>query len=98
MAKQMDDIQLEQDDLKLAAGDFLIMDGAAEHQRQLLLNNKGDFKESPTVCVGAFTYIEEEQIGTLLRAIKTEFARDGMTSISLSISQTGVINSDATYQ
>ncbi len=99
MAKLMIDIQLgEDEDLSILAGDFQVAESTAQHQQQLLLNTKGDFKESPTVCVGVFTYLNDERFQGLMRAINVEFSRDGMEVHEVSLSKQGDIVSDAVYK
>lgn len=99
MATEMMDILLSEDfDLKIALGDFSAGESTAQHQQQLILNNKGDFKQNPTTCVGVVDYLDDEHFFELVRAISVEFSRDGMDVKSITISPGGVINSDAYYQ
>ena len=98
MATQMIDIGLDDNyDLLLIAGDFTVTESTAQHQQQLILNNKGDFKQNPTICVGVFDYLDDEYFQDLIRAISVEFTRDGMDVKSVQLSPAGVINSDAFY-
>jgi hypothetical protein len=79
MARQLMDISLtEHKTLLIRNGDFVITESTGEHQTQLILNNKGDFKQSPTVCVGANTYIDDEGPANIIRAITQQFMQDGM--------------------
>lgn len=91
------DIQLNNSDIDLSQGDIQIASSTAAHQQQLLLCNKGEYKEQPTVGVGALLYWDDEDYGGLIRAIHTEFTRDGMTVNNVSLSANGVINCDASY-
>ncbi len=98
MARQMIDIGLDDnEDLDIQNGDFTAVESTAQHQRQLILNNKGDFKQNPTVCVGAFEYFDDEHLQDLIRAVSIEFSRDGMDVQSVKISQQGVLQSEAYY-
>lgn len=98
MAQLMYDFTLEDnEDIDLSTGDFSLRESTPQHQRQLLLNNKGDFKENPTVCVAALSYIDDENFSGLMRAVNIEFSRDGMEVRDLSLSPDGIINSNATY-
>ena len=98
MAKEMIDIGLDAgEDLSVVGGDFMYVESTAQHQRQLVLNNKGDFKQNPTIGVGAFDYINDENYQELMRAISIEFTRDGMDVQSVVLSPTGIVNSDAIY-
>jgi hypothetical protein len=98
MAKQMTDIGLDDsEELTIISGDFIVAESTAQHQQQLLLNTKGDFKENPTVCVGALGYMDDEHFQGLIRAVNIEFTRDGMEVAEVTISPEGVIKSDAVY-
>jgi len=99
MAKQMLDIGLDDnEDLYLVAGDFPVTESTEQHQRQLLLNNKGDYKENPTVCVGAFSYLDDENYWGLIRAVNVEFSRDGMDVQDVALTPEGIIKSNSVYQ
>ena len=98
MATQMIDIGLDaNEDVLIINGDFVPEEGTAQHQRQLILNNKGDFKQNPAICVGVADYMDDENFRNLTRAISIEFTRDGMDVKSVALSKSGVINSDAFY-
>jgi len=101
MAKLMNDISLIEsgvgEDLAVVAGDFAIVESTAMHQRQLILDSKGDFKQNPTIGVGAFGYIDDEGPNDLIRAISVEFARDGMDVASVGLLPSGNIQTDAFY-
>jgi hypothetical protein len=99
MAKQMGDIGLdENEDVTITLGDFSLEESTAQHQQQLMLNTKGDFKENPTVCVGALGYLDDENFRGLMRAINIEFSRDGMDVADVAILPDGTIKSDAIYK
>ena len=98
MAKQMIDIGLDSlEDLTFVGGDFAMPESTSRHQQELILNNYGDFKQNPTICVGAFDYMDDEHFQNLIRAISIAFSKDGMDVKSLALSSSGVINSDAYY-
>ncbi|NDC42216.1 MAG: hypothetical protein EBZ77_11825 [Chitinophagia bacterium] len=98
MANSMTDIILDiSNDLELASGDWLSMPATAQHQRLLLLCNKGDFKQHPTIGVGVFTYFDDEQFQQLIRAVSIEFTRDGMQVDSIYLDADGVLRSEASY-
>jgi hypothetical protein len=99
MAKQMFDISLGDDEQPdIQAGDFVIAESTAQHQRQLILNNKGDFKQNPTIGVGAFDYFDDEHKQDLIRAISVEFSKDGMDVQSIKLGKDGVLQSDSFYK
>lgn len=95
----MTDIILnELEDLKIQNGDFVIAESTAQHQRQLLLSNKGDYKQNPTIGVGAFSYFDDEHMHDLVRAVSMEFARDGMDVRQVQLHKQGVLQSIAFYK
>ena len=85
------------DDVSIINGDFVTAESTYQHQRQLLLNDKGAFKENPTICVGAFGYLDNEGVATLSRDAGKEFVRDGMKVNNIQISQPGKLDIDAYY-
>ena len=90
MAKQMMDIKLSDSyDLDVSGGDFTGVESTARHQQQLILNNKGDFKQNPTICVGAVEYFDDEHFQELIRAVSIEFTRDGMDVKNVRLSPRG---------
>ena len=99
MAIQMMDVCLDDaEDLDITSNDIAVVESTAQHQRQLILNNKGDFKENPTLCVGAFNYLDDENFGDLIREISIEFTKDGMDVQSIKVGGDGKIVSDAYYR
>lgn len=94
----MIDIELDAtEDLAIANGDFVVVESTAQHQRQLILNNKGDFKQNPTLGVGALNYMDDENFQQLIRAISVEFARDGMDVKRVILAKDGIVKSEAYY-
>lgn len=99
MAKLMIDIKMDGDsDLDFGGGDLNFGESTAAHQEDLILCGKGDFKETPTVGVDAFSYLDGEGFNDLMNEISGQFAGDGMTVVSLKLGTDGVIKSDAYYK
>ena len=99
MARQMMDIALDtNNDLAIVDGDFVIVESTAAHQTALILDGKGDYKQNPTIAVGAFDYLNDEDVQGLVRAISVEFTRDGMDVAGVSLDKAGIINSNAHYK
>lgn len=88
----------ELEDLEVKDGDFTVVESTAQHQRQLILNGKGDFKESPTICVDAFAFLNDDDPNGLLRAIAQEFAKDGMDVARVEYQPDGTLRTDAVYK
>lgn len=94
----MQDILLnEQLDLNYDVdGQIVRGESTLQHQQLLLLCAKGEFKEKPTACIGAFNYLKDEDINGLLGETKKEFERDGMEIKKLKMVD-GVLQTDAVY-
>lgn len=86
------------DDLIISYGDLVIVESTEEHQRQLLLNDKGDFKENPTSCVGVFNYLDDEGVQELSREVTIAYTQDGMTVNSVQLQPDGLLTVSAGYQ
>lgn len=84
------------DDLQTGDGDFKTGESTLQHQRHLLLCEKNDYKENPTIGVGLFGFLLDEGVEDLFRTINIEFSRDGMTVQELAIAN-GKLNIDANY-
>jgi len=98
MRKQIDiALDYTTDDLVISAdGDFAGEESTKMHQKQLLQNAKGSFKENPLVCVGAMEYLNDEDPEALIREISSQFAKDGMKVNEVRLVQ-DKIKTDAYY-
>lgn len=72
-------------DIDLQVGDILYAESTGQHQRDILLANKGHYKESPETGVGALEYMNDNEPDRLLRSIRKEFTRDGMKVSKVSL-------------
>lgn len=72
-------------DIDLQAGDILYAESTGQHQRDILLADKGHYKESPETGVGALEYMNDNEPDRLLRSIRKEFTRDGMKVSKVSL-------------
>jgi len=74
------DILITEDyDLRVENGDFVTGESTRQHQNLIILADKGEFKQFPTVGVGILRYLEGHDGDNLAREIRTEFNKDGMT-------------------
>lgn len=64
--------------LLFANGDLVVANAEQQHQQLLLDTAKGDWKENPTVGVGAATWLKDHKLNGLTAEVKKEFERDGM--------------------
>lgn len=84
-------------DLLFVNGDFSMAESTLQHQQLLLLNDKGDYKQNPTIDVGLTNYLDDDDgLAALSRAITMEFARDGMRVNKIQITNTN-LTTDAYY-
>ncbi len=84
MVKQMNDIRLSTaEDLLISSNDFAIIESTSQHQQELLLTGKGDWKENPLVGVGIDEYFDDEGAQNIIRAIAQQFMADGMEVLEL---------------
>lgn len=72
-------------DIDLQEGDILYAESIGQHQRDILLADKGHYKESPETGVGALEYMNDNEPDRLLRSIRKEFTRDGMKVSKVSL-------------
>lgn len=72
-------------DIDLQADDILYAESTGQHQRDILLADKGHYKESPETGVGALEYMNDNEPDRLLRSIRKEFTRDGMKVSKVSL-------------
>lgn len=85
-------------DVRIEKGDFVVAECTKQHQELLLLANKGQFKQHPTIGVGIDTYLNDEASTTdLKRVIQEQYEIDGMRIIRMSGTQYSNIQVDAYY-
>lgn len=76
----MKDILLTSDnDLQIASNDLVIGESTRQHQKMLLINPKGSYKDSPLSGVGIDDYLNNEDPGAMIRMIRRQFVQDGMS-------------------
>ena len=83
-------------DLRIENGDLVTGTSDVQNQEVLLKTFKGEWKENPTIAVGAAGFLKEEDVQGLAAEIKQEFERDGMKVKGIEIT-TEKINVDAGY-
>lgn len=89
-------IDIRRDENGLITGGLCIGEITAQNQKILLLAQKGEIKDVPLIGVGVSNYLDDEDPNNLLRAIRTEFAKEGMPVKKVSITN-GKIEVDAEY-
>lgn len=82
----MTDIALTPElELQIANGDLVVADNLKQAQQLLLVTNKGEWKQNPTMGVGVSNYLETGATDRLSREIREQFSRDGMSVSSVRI-------------
>lgn len=91
--------QLENGDLDMSTGDLLVAESTCQHQRDLLLSDKGHIRDKAEAGVGAVNYLMDNESEGLLRAIRKEFVADGMKVKKVSFSdRANELDIDARYE
>lgn len=92
------DILIDEDgDLLFKDGDLVIGESTRQHQKLLLLIEKGELRQFPTHCVGVRTWINDDvNFADLKLEIKREFERDGMTVSKITLNSQ-VVQTEASY-
>lgn len=98
MARQMMDIGLDDSYDLQTGGDFGVAESTVVHQKGLILDNKGEYKENPILCIGAFNYTDSERPQELLNEMSKQFAGDGMDVQRVAIAGNGSIQVAAFYK
>lgn len=83
--------------LQVSGGDFVTGRSDEQQQGLLIVCAKGDWKQFPSACVGAYNYLKGEDEQGLLSGIKWEFERDGM-KVNRVYKQDAQIITDARYK
>lgn len=68
----------ETGELLIKDGDLVVGESSLQHQKDLLLLQKGELKYEPLIGVGIADFMDDEGTEDLFRTIRKEFAKDGM--------------------
>lgn len=86
-------------DLDVSSGDIVLTESTWQHQRDLLLSDKGHIRDYPEGGVGAVNYLSDDDPESFLRETRKAFAQDGMKVKRLAISTVdGEMDVDASYE
>lgn len=89
-------LDTETGDLAFENGDIKVGESDAQHQRLLLMTQKGSWKEFPTAGVGLASFLEDENPDGMIKEINQQFSGDGMTINKIAI-EDGKLKVDADY-
>lgn len=88
-------------DIDLSSGDLVWCDterATDQHKRDILLASPGDFKESPTVGVGAAEYLNDEAPGLFLREVRKQMQADGIRIKRVAFAADGELEIQGSYE
>jgi hypothetical protein len=85
-------------DLLIVNGDFVIGEATRQQQQILLLLEKGENRQYPTMGVGLSNWLNDDKSsGNVVAEIKKNFEGDGMNVIAVKIEK-GCIVTEAVYE
>ncbi|MDD3079087.1 MAG: hypothetical protein PHH37_08285 [Paludibacter sp.] len=92
------DIKVVRDaDGKIVSG-LQIGDVTRQNQRTIILAQKGEIKEAPTMGVGLASFIDNDDPSDLLREIRANLREDGQVISSCGFNDDGNLLIDAEYE
>jgi hypothetical protein len=85
-------------DLMIEDGDFVVGESTQQHQKILLIAEKGELRQFPKTGVGAKSMLNDDEFGTIYQEIQTQFEADGMVIRKLLVNQDGTVEVTAEYK
>lgn len=95
-ATRLDILQTPDGDISLEGDDITYTESTGHHKADLLLADKGHYKETPVAGVGAANFINETDPEEFYRTVRKELERDGMKVKKIRITN-GELEIDANY-
>ena len=88
----MKDLKQQSDgDLDLSGGDINIIDKPdTQHQRDILLMNKGELKHAPLTGVGVMDFLNDDNPEALMDETRRQFIKDKMHVNSVAWTENGL--------
>lgn len=97
MAEVYDILSDDSNDLIIKDGDFLIGESTRQHKKDLLLAQKGEYKQSPGTGIGIADFLEDDNFAGIDVEIQKQYELDGMKVNSIAVYNDGTIKDDASY-
>lgn len=95
----MTDLLLDHNNaLVIENGDFMIGRSDEQHQKHILLANKGEYKAHPEVGVGIVEMLGDDAYTESLIEIKKQLQYDGMVIKNVSYNENGKLIIDGNYK
>ena len=88
----------ENGDLLIKNGDFVIGESDNQHQLDILLATKGEFKEFPEIGVGISEMLSDDDFVEFLIEAKKNLEYDGMKINNIEFLPDGKLNIDGKYK
>lgn len=85
-------------DLLIQNGDFVIGESDNQHQLDILLAEKGEFKEFPEIGVGIQEMLSDDDFVEFLIEAKKNLEYDGMNINNIEFTENGSLNIDGNYK
>lgn len=95
----MTDITLDTDlDLLVRNGDIEMGESTLQHEKLLLLTEKGHWRQYPFVGIGIQQYLLDDDLSPLPEEIQKQYELDGLTVYALDVYSNGKIRSSVAYE
>lgn len=95
----MKDLLLDENgDLLIKDGDFVIGESDNQHQLDILLAEKGEFKEFPELGVGIQEMLSDDEFVEFLIEAKKNLEYDGMDINNIEFTKDGKLKIDGKYK
>lgn len=95
-AARLDIMHSPDGDISLEGDDITYTESTGQHKADLLLADKGHYKETPVAGIGAANFINETDPEEFYRTTRKELERDGMKVKKIRITA-GELQIDASY-
>lgn len=94
-----EDYRQQQDgDLDFSTGDLILTESTGQHQRDIILADKGHIRNNPETGCGAMNFINDSKNTDYLRTVRMELIADGMKVKKIGTNNEGTIIIDAEYE
>ncbi|WP_080058984.1 hypothetical protein [Spirosoma aerolatum] len=85
-------------DILIQDGELVVGDSTHQHQRDIVLSDKGHYKHAPRTGVGLFNYTNDvENVTGLSSTIRLELIADGQDVDTVKVEEGGQITIDGSY-
>jgi hypothetical protein len=84
-------------EMMIKNGHFVVGESTAQHQKFLLLAQKGDYRQYPSVGVGINNFINDDDLADVGFIIQKEYELDGMKVKKLEVFSDGSVKVNAPY-